>query len=270
MANYNKRYAMGARILHNNLIDSLCPTFNHKLLNRLPHEEYLKEQEALNQQNDSLLIAADYPSAIHMTPIMHPLNMNHVSNPDKVDKRSIQDMATFVTSTTENLATGFKETEIMRIGSNNKLYLRNPGGNVFKGNSHVSTTKLSVLSTKYDLGVAGQKLGKVAEPVGLALDAVSIGKGIMEDDGRFGCNAQRATAGATGKKVMSKAGAKTGAKFGAAIGAKIGAIGGLGIGAAPGAAIGAVVGGLAGGFLGGKYGGKYSKKAYDEISYYQC
>lgn len=264
MARYKKQYSRGGNLVPDNLIDSLCPTFNNKLLKGLPLEEYQKENHLVAYQ-DGLPIAAAYPAYDYMIPTMHPAEMSPGEVSDKDKGISMHDMASFVSSQTGNLATTLQETDSIRVGVNNKIYVKNLDGHVFKGNAHVTTSKLSLISKKSDLNLVGQKVGKVAEPAGLALDAIDIGKGIMEDGGQFGCNAQRATAGAAGKKVLSKAGAKSGAKLGAIVGAKIGVFAG-GVGAAPGAAIGAVVGGLIGAFAGGRIGSRASKRAYDEVS----
>lgn len=288
MGNYRKHYAQDASILHDNVIDSLCPTFNGTMLTGLPYEEYQNAQKEEQAASQSTSILAHLRHNTLLSPCKYRPCSHYAYDHNAPGAK----FANLTMSGLVSMGTTLKETDTIRLGSNNKLYhkdelrafknqvshyfknkdggvLKNKGGHSFRGNAHVSTTKISAATHKVDLGAAGHKLEQVAAPVGYAADAVQIIGGIKEDNGKFGCNAQRATAGAAGKKILGKAGAKSGAKVGALVGAKVG-VWFFGAGAVPGAAIGAVVGGVVGGIAGGRYGGKMGKKAYNDVSNYNC
>lgn len=98
-----------------------------------------------------------------------------------------------------------------------------------------------LLSTNRSLRVGGsvlENVGKVARPVGLALDVYSVGAAYRADGNSFGENTQRTVSGIAG----SAAGAWGGATAGAAIGTAIFP----GVGTAVGGIVGGIVGGLAG------------------------
>ena len=99
-----------------------------------------------------------------------------------------------------------------------------------------------------NLGAAFEGVGKVARPVGLAIDAVQLGSAIKADGGKFGDNSQRAA----GSLVGGAAGAWGGAQAGAAIGSL-------------GGPVGTVVGGLAGAAVGGIIGSGVGEKTVDFI-----
>ena len=99
-----------------------------------------------------------------------------------------------------------------------------------------------------NFGAAFEGVGKVARPVGLAIDAVQLGSAIKADGGRFGDNSQRAA----GSLVGGAAGAWGGAQAGAAIGSL-------------GGPVGTVVGGLAGAAIGGIVGSGVGEKAVDFV-----
>lgn len=98
-------------------------------------------------------------------------------------------------------------------------------------------------------------IGKVAKPVAVVTDVVTVGVAINQDGGTIGKNTVVAGARVTMGWASAAAGASLGAKGGAAIGATIGAFFG-GVGAAPGAAIGGFIGGVGGG-IAGAFGGSW-------------
>lgn len=96
------------------------------------------------------------------------------------------------------------------------------------------------------LGTVLEGVGRVARPVGVALDAIQVGSAFRADGNRFGDNTQRAT----GSLVGGAAGAWAGAQAGAAIGSLGGPVGTV-VGGVVGA-VGAVVGGVVGSGVGEK------------------
>jgi len=98
-------------------------------------------------------------------------------------------------------------------------------------------------------GVVLERVGKVARPVGMAIDAVHIGNAFRADGNRIGENTARATTNLAG----GAAGGWAGATMGAAIGTAI----------LPGA--GTVVGGVIGGIAGALSGEKVADKAFSAV-----
>jgi len=101
-----------------------------------------------------------------------------------------------------------------------------------------------LLSTNQSLRGAGsvlENVGKVARPVGLALDVYSVGASYRADGNSFGENTQRTVTGIAG----SAAGAWGGAVAGAAIGSAVPVVG---------TAVGGIVGGIVGGLAGDQAG----------------
>ncbi len=100
---------------------------------------------------------------------------------------------------------------------------------------------------------AGQALegfGRVARPLGIALDVYSLGASYRADDNAIGTNTLRTASGITGSVAAGAGGAWAGAAAGAAIGSIV-----PGVGTVVGGAVGGIVGGIAGG-IGGDFGGK--------------
>ena len=91
------------------------------------------------------------------------------------------------------------------------------------------------------LGTALEGVGKVARPIGVAVDAVQVGRAYRADGNRVGDKTQRAIGGVAG----GAAGALGGAKVGAAVGSIGGPVGTV-VGGVVGAAVGGVIGSGAG------------------------
>jgi len=89
-------------------------------------------------------------------------------------------------------------------------------------------------------GVALENAGKIARPVGMVIDAVSV-VGAIKQDGGIGEETGRTITGIAGGAAGGFAGAKAGAALGAAVGSVI-----PGAGTAAGAVVGGVIGGIAG------------------------
>lgn len=94
------------------------------------------------------------------------------------------------------------------------------------------------------IGTVLEGVGKVARPIGIAIDAVQVGSAYRADGNRVGDKTQRA--------VGSLAGGAAGAWGGAQVGVAIGAAGGP---------VGIVVGGVVGGVFGGIAGSGVGEKA---------
>ena len=107
------------------------------------------------------------------------------------------------------------------------------------------------------------KYAKRAGYVGYAISAGQIGYGVYEDNGKFGKNAQVATASVAGGMVGAAIGGWAGTKSGILIGAGIG-VWFEGVGALPAGAIGGVIGGITGSIIGGIWGGDYAEKKAEE------
>ncbi len=99
-------------------------------------------------------------------------------------------------------------------------------------------------------GVALERVGKVARPVGLAIDAIQVGAAFHEDGNRVGMN--------TGRALSNVAGGALGGWGGAAVGAAVGTMICPGVGTA----IGGIVGGI-GGAIGGS---ALAKGAFDKVA----
>ena len=95
-----------------------------------------------------------------------------------------------------------------------------------------------------------ERVGKVARPIGLAIDAIQVGVAFHADGDRIGKN--------TGRAVSNVAGGALGGWGGAAAGAAIGTLICPGVGTA----IGGIVGGI-GGAIGGS---ELAKAAFDKVS----
>jgi hypothetical protein len=95
-----------------------------------------------------------------------------------------------------------------------------------------------------------ERVGKVARPIGLAIDAIQVGVAFHQDGDRIGKN--------TGRAVSNVAGGALGGWGGAAAGAAIGTLICPGVGTA----IGGIVGGI-GGAIGGS---ELAKAAFDKVS----
>lgn len=91
------------------------------------------------------------------------------------------------------------------------------------------------------VGAVLEGVGKVARPVGVAVDAIQVGRAYRADGNRVGDNTQRAIGGVAG----GAAGALGGAKMGAAVGSLGGPVGTV-VGGVVGAAVGGVIGSGAG------------------------
>lgn len=91
------------------------------------------------------------------------------------------------------------------------------------------------------IGTALEGVGKVAKPIGIAVDAVQVGRAYRADGNRVGDQTQRAIGGVAG----GAAGALGGAKVGAAVGSLGGPVGTV-VGGVVGAAVGGVIGSGAG------------------------
>ncbi|WEJ98137.1 MAG: polymorphic toxin-type HINT domain-containing protein [Candidatus Sphingomonas phytovorans] len=105
-------------------------------------------------------------------------------------------------------------------------------------------------------GVVVDVLGRVARPVGWAMDAAEIYGAYRDDGGRFGVRTQRASAGVAGGTIGGAGGAWAGAALGAAIGSVV-----PGVGTVVGGIVGGVIGGIAGG-IGGDVG---ARATYDAL-----
>ncbi len=92
-------------------------------------------------------------------------------------------------------------------------------------------------------GTTLKTVGKVARPVGIALDAIQLGQAYQKDGNRIGANTQRAAGALAG----GAAGAWGGAQAGAALGSLAGPVGTV---------VGGIVGGIAGGVVGSGLGEK--------------
>ena len=108
--------------------------------------------------------------------------------------------------------------------------------------------RLSDNATVRGLGVGLERVGRVARPIGVVIDAVQIGSAYRADGNQIGENTQRAAG--------SLAGGAAGAWGGAQAGAAIGSLGGP---------IGTVVGGVIGGVAGGIVGSGVGEKAVDWV-----
>lgn len=93
-------------------------------------------------------------------------------------------------------------------------------------------------------GTTLKSVGRVARPIGMAIDAVQLGQAFRADGNRIGDRTQRAAG--------SLAGGAAGAWGGAQAGAAIGSLGGP---------VGTVVGGVVGGVIGGVIGSGVGEKA---------
>jgi hypothetical protein len=91
------------------------------------------------------------------------------------------------------------------------------------------------------VGTVLEGVGKVAKPIGIAVDAVQVGRAYRADGNRVGDQTQRAIGGVAG----GAAGALGGAKIGAALGSFGGPVGTV-VGGVAGAAVGGIVGSGAG------------------------
>ena len=92
-------------------------------------------------------------------------------------------------------------------------------------------------------------VGKVARPVGIVLDAISLGQAYQADGGRIGENTGRTASGITGGALGGWGGAAAGAAIGTAI--------------FPG--VGTVVGGIIGGIGGALAGDAAGKGIFDTV-----
>jgi trimeric autotransporter adhesin len=95
-----------------------------------------------------------------------------------------------------------------------------------------------------------ENVGKVARPIGIALDIYPVGSAYRADGNTIGTNTQRTVSGITGSVAAGAGGAWAGPEAGAAIGSIV-----PGVGTAIGGAIGGIIGGIAGGW-GGDVAGK--------------
>ena len=119
---------------------------------------------------------------------------------------------------------------------NNKYYFENKNtGRVFKGNQYTKVKSVSKI---------GSGIAKRAGLVGNLYSAGTIAV-TAYNEGGFGHESQKATAGVLGGMAGAWAGAKVGAWVGAGIGSLFG-----GVGAIPGAVIGGAIGSVIGGVLG--------------------
>lgn len=98
------------------------------------------------------------------------------------------------------------------------------------------------------LGLRFENIGKVARPIGIALDAVQVGQAYRADGNSIGVNTQRAA----GSLAGGAAGAWGGAQAGAALGSAAGPVG-------------TVVGGVGGAIVGGIIGSGIGAKAVDWV-----
>lgn len=108
--------------------------------------------------------------------------------------------------------------------------------------------RLTDNATVRGLGEGLERVGRVARPIGIAIDAVQVGQAFRADGNTFGANTQRAAG--------SLAGGAAGAWGGAQAGAAIGSLGGP---------VGTVVGGVAGAIVGGVVGSGVGEKAVDMV-----
>jgi hypothetical protein len=92
-------------------------------------------------------------------------------------------------------------------------------------------------------------IGKVARPVGIALDAIQVGEAFHEDGDRIGVNTGRAASRVAGGALGGWGGAAAGAAIGTAL--------------CPG--VGTVIGGVVGGVVGGLGGSAIAEKAFDTV-----
>ncbi len=99
-------------------------------------------------------------------------------------------------------------------------------------------------------GTVLENFGKVARPVGVAMDVYSLGSAYHTDGNQVGENTQRTLSGIGGSVAGGAGGAWAGAAAGAAIGSVVPVVG-----TAVGAAVGGIIGGIAGGW-GGDVAGK--------------
>lgn len=158
----------------------------------------------------------------------------------------------------------FQSVAYQRNALYNRGYWMDNLGNM-RSVKYAGRAKGSLIGLRSDYIKTTAKFGKYAERagwVGYGISAYKVGKGVYEDGGEFGHNAQVATAGAAGGMAGAWAGGQIGTWAGAKIGAGIG-VWFEGVGAVPGAAIGGVIGGIAGSILGGYYGGDYTEKVID-------
>lgn len=95
-----------------------------------------------------------------------------------------------------------------------------------------------------------ENFGKVARPVGIALDVYSIGDAYRADGNTIGENTQRTASGIVGSAALGAGGAWAGAAVGAAVGSAVPLVG-----TAIGAVVGGIIGGISGG-IGGDFAGK--------------
>lgn len=95
------------------------------------------------------------------------------------------------------------------------------------------------------LGRGLDVVGKAAKPVGVIVDAFTIGNAIQADGGEFGPTAQRTSAGVAGGIAGGAGGAWGGAAAGAAIGSVV-----PGIGTVAGGIVGGIIGAFGGSWLG--------------------
>lgn len=133
----------------------------------------------------------------------------------------------------------------------------NSGGNlshVHKPEIAPSARAMKAVTAASHSSAVLRAAGKVAVPVGIAIDALSIGSSFHADGDRIGAKTKVAVAGAAG----GWAGAAGGAWAGAQAGAMVGALGGP-AGAAVGGVVGGVVGGIAGALGGSSIGEKLGK-----------
>lgn len=99
------------------------------------------------------------------------------------------------------------------------------------------------------LGSTLETVGKVAKPVGIAVDAVQLGAAFHADGNKIGDHTEHAAGSIAGGAGGAWAGAEGGALIGTAIGGPVGT----------------VVGGLVGGAVGGIAGSKVGEKAVDWV-----
>lgn len=131
---------------------------------------------------------------------------------------------------------------------------RNSGGNlthVVKPEIAPSARAMKAVNAVSHSSAVLRAAGKVAVPIGLAIDALSIGRSFHADGDKVGARTKVAVGGAAG----GWAGAAGGAWAGAQAGAVVGALGGP-VGAAVGGVVGGVVGGIAGAIGGSSIGEK--------------
>lgn len=111
-------------------------------------------------------------------------------------------------------------------------------------------TLLRKNGTIRSVGRVAEGFGKVARPVGIAVDAWSLRSAYKADGGEIGTNTKRTASGIAGSVAGGAGGAWAGATAGAAIGSIV-----PGVGTVIGGIVGGIIGGIAGG-AGGDAAGK--------------